>query len=109
MIIALSLKLELTRAGFEVCAIATRGEEAVSLALELKPRVVLMDIRLAGEMDGLTAAQAIRAATDIPIIFISGYLDEANQARAMQLKPLACLNKPVPIHRLKVALDALPC
>ncbi len=104
-LIALSLEVELKRAGYVVCGIATQGEEAVQLARDLKPDAVLMDIRLAGNMDGFAAARQIRATLNTQIIFVSGYLDEANLARAAEVKPLACLSKPVSFPRLRAVLE----
>lgn len=105
VLIALSLEVELKRAGYTVCGIATQGEEAVRMARDLHPDAILMDIRLAGNMDGFTAAQQIRAAQVVQIIFVSGYLDETNLTRAAEFNPLACMSKPVSFTRLKSALE----
>lgn len=100
-LIALALKMDLAREGFSVCGIAARGEEAVALALELHPDLILMDVRLAGEMDGFDAAEAILAVEDIPIIFLSGYLDQATTARMKEISPYGSLSKPVMIYELR--------
>jgi CheY-like chemotaxis protein len=57
--------------GHEVCAIANSREEAVSLALTESPDLVLMDIRLTGEMDGIEAARRIRQIREVPVIFVT--------------------------------------
>ena len=107
VLIALSLKVELTRAGYSVCGMATRGEEAIAMAARLLPQGVLMDVRLAGPMDGYTAAQKIVAAQQTAIIFVSGYMDTASLAKAAEFSPLACLNKPVSLSQIKTALQSL--
>jgi DNA-binding response OmpR family regulator len=105
ILIAMSLEVELKRAGYPVCGIATRGEEAVAMALKFKPGAILMDIGLAGEMSGFTAAEKIQEEQNTPIVFVSGHMDEANLARAAEFKPLACVSKPVSFARLRAALE----
>jgi DNA-binding NarL/FixJ family response regulator len=104
-LIAMSIKAELERAGYKVCGMAAEGEKAVQLALSLHPDVVLMDIGLKGEMNGLAAAKSIQASEDIPVIFVSGYLDDANLTQAKQYHPLTCLSKPLAMGQLKAVLE----
>ncbi len=107
VLVAFSLKVELTRAGYKVCGVAATADEAVSLALQHRPDVILMDIGLKGEKDGFDAAGAIYAVEFIPIVFVSGYLDDANRARAAQFNPLACLGKPATLMQIKNSFAAL--
>jgi CheY-like chemotaxis protein len=79
-IAAMSLRLELKRAGFPTCQIVATGENAVSAALQESFDAILMDVHLAGKINGLEAARQIRAAGfDTPIIFISGYADQEHR------------------------------
>ena len=57
MLVAQDIKLTLERMGYKIPAITTRGEDAVRIVADVQPDLVLMDIHLAGEMDGITAAQ----------------------------------------------------
>ena len=99
-LIALALKMELQRAGYSVCGTAMRGEEAIALADQASPGLVLMDIGLTGELDGFATAEKILAARQVPIIFLSGYMDQANKQKAERYTSLPCLSKPVPMHIL---------
>ncbi|HSV95662.1 MAG TPA: PAS domain S-box protein [Spirochaetota bacterium] len=94
-IIALDVKGILKELGYEVADIAATGEAAVEKAASLKPDIILMDILLAGSMDGIEAARAIRRANDIPIIYITANADKATVDRASDTQPYAYLNKPI--------------
>ena len=80
--------------GHEVVGMATSGEEAIEMAKDLKPDLILMDIRMQGEMDGISAAEQIKAETDIPVIFLSAYSEQALLDRAKTLEPLGYILKP---------------
>jgi CheY-like chemotaxis protein len=103
-IIALAMEIVLTKAGFAVCMIVPSGEKAIEAAMLEKPDVILMDIRLAGEIDGIEAACKIREHSDTPIIFMTGYQDKTTRARAQALSPLAFLEKPVKLQDLQSIL-----
>jgi len=108
-IIALYLKRQLTVEGWEVAGMASTGDEAVRLALELKPDVVLMDISLSGAMDGIEAARGIRAAGGPPVVFCTSYDDADTRDRAAGAGALAFLSKPVDVKALRGMVEgALP-
>ena len=67
------LKGYLIHMGYSVAGTADSGAGAVEMAREMKPDLILMDIELSGEMDGISAAQKINSESDIPIVFITGY------------------------------------
>lgn len=90
--IAQLIKLILVNHGLIVNAVVATGEEAVELALATHPDLVLMDVKLRGKMDGITAAQEIRKSADIPILFISAYSHTIG--RAITTKPSGYLTKP---------------
>lgn len=107
VMIAMCLEMELTRAGYDVCQRVATGEEAVIVAQDKTPDIILMDIRLAGDIDGIEAAQQIQACTAIPIIFMTGYPDKAVEERAKQLNPFGYFVKPVRIHTLQPLIDSV--
>jgi len=94
---AIILKRNLEKAGYQVAKSVVSGEDAVKTAMEMEIDIVLMDIRLAGEMDGIDAAAEIQKIRITPIIFCTGYDDEETKNRADKLNPLAFLNKPLDI------------
>ncbi|MBD3305915.1 response regulator, partial [candidate division KSB3 bacterium] len=75
VMIAMGLELELKRAGYPECQRVVSGEEALVRVAQEPPDLILMDIRLAGKLDGIETARQIQAQTDIPIIFMTGYPD----------------------------------
>ncbi len=107
VLIAMYLAMELKQAGYEVCKQVATGEEAVIIAQEEAPDVILMDIRLAGEIDGIEAARQIQACSEIPIIFMTGYSNNAVEERARKLNPLAYCAKPIRIYEIQSILDSL--
>ena len=79
---ALDIQHRLVSLGYPTPAIAFSGEEAVQKAGEISPDLVLMDIMLPGEIDGITAAELIKARLDIPVIYLTAYADDNTLQRA---------------------------
>lgn len=94
-LLALQLRMRIKDWGLELCGCVTTADEVVASARSLKPDVILMDIRLARQSDGMDAARRIRAFSSIPIVFISGYTEEALKDEARRLAPSSYLEKPV--------------
>lgn len=105
-ITAMQMDRELRSLGYDVVPHVATGEAAVNSAMLNKPDVIIMDIRLAGAMDGIEAAAAIQAVADIPVIFLTGYDDAATRERALKLHPLAFLIKPDVMRSLKAVLGS---
>ncbi len=104
---AMYLKMILTKAGFCIQNIVATGEDAISKVFDEKPGVVLMDIRLAGEMDGIEAAVQIKNHSDIPIIFMTGYPDSEHMERAKFVNPARYFIKPIPAIDLVSAINEI--
>lgn len=104
---ALFLETMLKRRGCNVLKRVSSGEEAVACAREFIPDIVLMDIRLAGEMDGIEAVRIIKSECEnsIQYIFTTGYLDSELKDEAMKLSPLAFLIKPIDINELLYLIE----
>lgn len=94
MIIAANISLQLTRLGYEVIGIESRGEEAVSHACRNPPDIILMDINLKGAINGIEAAHAIRRQREIPIVYLTANNDEATFSKAKETQPHAFISKP---------------
>lgn len=107
IMIAECLKMQLEDEGYNVCGNFTTGEEAVAFVQETKPDVILMDINLVGEIDGIEAAQLITEKSRIPIIFMTGYEEPEIVERAQKVNPVAFLIKPVEIWDLKPILKSI--
>ncbi len=93
-IIALGLKRELASLGHDVVGVADNARDALNAASELKPDLVLMDIGLEGETDGIGAASAIRCKADIPVIFLTAQSDPGTLERARKVSPAGYVLKP---------------
>jgi len=103
-IVAIDVQKTVQTLGYDVPAIAFSGEEALQKTEELHPDVVLMDIVLRGQMDGIEAAQEIYERFGIPSIFMTGYSEEIVEQLDTR-KPCLYLIKPVEINELTAAID----
>ena len=92
--VAGALRMRLRGLGYDVMAIATDGNEAIEKAGELRPDLILMDIKLGEGMDGIEAAHRIRAQFDIPVVYVSAYADRELLDRARATRPAGFINKP---------------
>src|SRR5262249_61514439 len=88
------MEAALTEAGFEVAGVAASGEDAIELALSERPRLAVMDIRLAGVRDGIDTALQLFAEQRIRCIFATAHHDEQARRRAAPAIPLGWLHKP---------------
>ena len=79
--------------GYEVAGQAETGAEAIAMARDLKPDLILMDVMMPGEMNGIDAAVKIKAGLNIPIIFISGYGDPELIEKAKMIEPFGYVMK----------------
>jgi CheY-like chemotaxis protein len=93
-LVARGLERRLRSLGYMVVALASTGIEAIHQALEYQPDLILMDIRLRGQMDGIEAVASIRKHLNVRVVYMSAYIDEATLARAEGTKPDAFLPKP---------------
>ena len=91
--------------GYSVVAVVATGEEAVLTAQSVCPAAILMDIRLAGNIDGIQAAAKIRRDHDIPIVFLSAHSSEETLQRATATQPDGYLVKPFRAPELRCALE----
>ncbi|HPE82352.1 MAG: response regulator [Aequorivita sp.] len=105
MVIAANISLQLTELGYEVTGVLPRGEEAVAHLHIDKPDIVLLDIRLKGEMDGIKTAQEIQKHYNIPIIYLTANADEAHFNRAKETNPYAFISKPFKKLDLQRAIE----
>jgi len=106
VIFAMLLKAQLIRAGYDICKHEVTGENAIISAQQEKPDLILMDIKLAGSIDGIEAASNIKSFSDIPIIFMTCYDNKDVRKRAMKTNPLDYLVKPITIEKLKLIIDS---
>ena len=105
-IVALDMEYHLIAAGFEVVGVATTAEEALQMADAGDPHLAIMDIRLAGDRDGVDAATELRHRLGVPSIFASAHGDMQTRQRAARAKPLGWLQKPYSAEALVALVSA---
>lgn len=106
VLVSMYLEMQFKKGNFNILASVTNGEDAVKIALEEKPEVILMDIRLAGSIDGIQAAEKIRADYNPRIIFMTGYQSIDFKVRMAQLTNFAILEKPLKMNELFKIISA---
>ncbi len=102
---AMALKRSLMNMGYSVCGVFPTGEQAVQKAAELKPDLILMDIKLAGKMTGINAAAEIRAKNFIPVVFLTAFSDDRVVNAAKVTGPFGYILKPVREQELKTTIE----
>ncbi|UII33914.1 response regulator [Fulvivirga ulvae] len=105
LLIAQNLKAILTDHDFDVLETVVSGEDAIDLVNKTLPDLILMDIHLAGELDGIATAEKIRQKHDIPIIYLSDHTDSETVDRAKKTFPANYLSKPFRTGDLLRALE----
>jgi len=103
-LVAEGLCMQVEDMNLSVCGTATNADEALALAMMFRPEVVLMDMRLRGEQDGVDAALAIHAEVGSKVIFITGSREQSTIDRIHQDHPAGLLFKPVSDRQLRMAI-----
>ncbi len=104
LVVARDIEQQLTELGYHPVGCIDRGEQAVDLVAMLRPDLVLMDIQLAGNMDGITAAQLIRTQFALPVVFLTAFTADDVLARAKLTEPFGYILKPFSERELRTVL-----
>ena len=94
-----------TSQGYEVCGIASSADEALAVAAESRPDIILMDVIIKGSLDGIAVAEKIWDAHHIPVIYVTAYADEQTLKRAKITEPFGYILKPFDERELKIAIE----
>ena len=105
MIIAAKISMQLTSLGYEVTGILPRGEQAIQQLKDNLPDIILLDINLKGDIDGIETARRVQLLADIPIIYLTANSDEATFNRAKPTRPYAFISKPFKQLDLQRAIE----
>ena len=103
-LIAMDIKEKLVDMGYDVLKITDNGADAIKIAEELKPDIVLMDIVIKGSMDGIEAAEIIWEKFRIPSLFLTAYNSDSVIKRARKFNPIDFLLKPFDDNELQAAI-----
>jgi DNA-binding LytR/AlgR family response regulator len=105
VLIAKSIEAMIVDHGMEVIGICKTGEDAIALAEQRMPDLVIMDVRLQGKLDGIQTARELQWNERIPIIYLSDYTDKGTVRRAKETRPANYLSKPFTEHDLLRAIE----
>ena len=104
-LVALFVQLKVEMFGYQSLGCTSRGDDAIRLTGELKPNLVLMDIRLAGEMDGIDAANAIHQQFSIPVVFLTSNISDETLERAKHVEAFGYIIKPFTDQELRTGIE----
>lgn len=104
-IVAMDLADLLEEMGYHVCATVDNGQEALSSAMQNKPDLILMDIVIKGDMDGVETAHQMARRFQVPVVFLTAYSDASTVTRAAQAAPYGYLTKPYQAKELRAAVE----
>jgi PAS domain S-box-containing protein len=104
-IVARDISQQLDALGYESAGHTLSAEEGIALTNQLRPDLVLMDIQLAGEMDGIEAARAIREQFAIPVVFLTAFVSEEVLDRAKRAEPFGYIVKPFDERELRTTIE----
>ena len=104
-IVVLHIKKTLEKLGYVVADIASTGDDAIMKAMECRPDLVLMDVVLKGAVDGVDAAEKIRALFGIPVVYLTAHADEATAQLAKVTEPFGYIVKPFRARDLYISIE----
>lgn len=104
-IVAKDLELTLDHLGYEIVGNCDNGEDAYKVALEKKPDLILMDIFIKGQIDGIETASRIKNELNVPIVYLTAFSDENTLKRAKETKPHGYLTKPFDEKDLYITIE----
>ena len=105
ILVAENIKSILKKNGYDVVSVAVSGEEAIASAERFKPDIVLMDIVLKGDMDGIEAADTIREKFVLPVVFLTAHSDSKSLERAKVTEPFGYITKPFEERQLTITIE----
>lgn len=106
-IIALDLKHILKKKGYLILGICDNGEDAIKITIAQKPDLILMDIVLKGELNGIQTAESISKDYNVPVIYLTALTDVDTYIKALRTEPRKYLMKPLEINSLEKAIEAV--
>jgi CheY-like chemotaxis protein len=104
-IVSADIANKLRKLGYEIAGSTGSGEEAIEIACRKRPSLVLMDIRLAGDMDGIATADVIRQKCQVPVVFLTAHSDKTTLQRARQAEAFGYILKPFEDHELQMQIE----
>ncbi len=104
-IVSKDIQLSLKKLGYNVVGSSNNGEKAIEMALALEPDLILMDIMLKGDVNGVRASKRIQTKLNIPIVYLTAYADENTLERAKVTQPYGYIIKPFKEIDLQTSIE----
>lgn len=104
-IVAMDIAEQLGELGYEVCGIADNGNDAIRMVEQYRPDLVLMDVVIKGDMDGVETAQHLSRGFGCPVVFLTAYSDARTVSRAAEVAPYGYITKPFQAKELRAAVQ----
>lgn len=104
-VVAMDLEMQLSSIGYQVTGIAETGHEALRLTEATKPDLILMDIHLQGDLDGIATAWEVHRLWNLPVVFVTAFASEEIQRRAKAASPFGFLTKPYRPEDVRAAIS----
>ncbi|QDZ39227.1 response regulator [Euhalothece natronophila Z-M001] len=104
-VVSLDINRRLEKMGYEVVGRVASGEEAIELVKTNPPNLVLMDINLQGEIDGIDTATQLYQEYNLPVIYLTAYAGDSTLERAKESKPYGYILKPFKERELHAAIE----
>ncbi len=99
------LQIYIREAGYEIAGVYAEGRSVIKAVREDPPDLILMDISILGDLDGIETSELILAETQLPIIFVTAHTDAPTLQRASDVSPYGYLVKPINVQMLKTSLS----
>lgn len=109
VVVAMYIETLLVTFGYEVAGIVTNGKDAIDAVKnnDIALILILMDINIEGDIDGIETVKRIKEFSDVPVIYVSAYIDKETIDRAAETKPASYLSKPFKNKDLKDIIDSI--
>jgi len=107
VIVAMYIETIVSKFGHEVAASVSNGKDAIDAVRNDDIDLILMDINIEGDIDGIETARRVKEFSDVPVLYVSAYIDEDMMRKAADTEPAGYLAKPFKNEDLKAKIDAI--
>ena len=107
VVVAMYIETVLETYGYDVVSIVTNGKDAIDVTQNDEIDIILMDINIEGDIDGIETTRRIKEFSDVPVLYVSAYIDKETIARASETQPAGYLSKPFKNKDLRTMIDKI--
>ncbi len=107
VVVAMYIETVLETFGYDVVAIVTNGADAIDMVRDEDIDLVLMDINIEGDIDGIETTRRLKGFSEVPVLYVSAYIDKETIARASSTNPAGYLSKPFKNKELRMKIESI--